>query len=306
MANTDAAPAARTPVDLITGFLGAGKTTLIRRYTDWLDAQGVSYVVLENEFGTAGVDAQLLGGNVRELSGGCICCGQKVNFHNLLLELAHEADRIIVEPSGVFNADDYFDIMDSPEVRKAAVCGMTVGVVDPLTLPALTDTDREVLYSELICCGAVLLSRTDLAGEAELNAAEQTLAVLLGQLPPVLDARTADFGALAACTPVRRVHTRMYADHSTLFQSAALQPGGVYAEDALRLVLDRLFSGEAGSVLRVKGTVRGTQGMLSVNASADSFEIAPARGSAALNVIGRGLSRRAIRAILDSLAQPEA
>ena len=83
----------RARVDLIDGFLGAGKTTFIQKYMKYLDERGISYMVLENEFGAAGVDASILGGNVRELTGGCICCGQKVNFHNLLIELR-------IRPSG--------------------------------------------------------------------------------------------------------------------------------------------------------------------------------------------------------------
>ena len=81
---------ASTKIDLITGFLGAGKTTLIRRYTALLRAGDVSCAVIENEFGAAGVDAAVLerdGVRVRELSGGCVCCTQKLNFHDAMREL---------------------------------------------------------------------------------------------------------------------------------------------------------------------------------------------------------------------------
>ena len=67
------------PVDLITGFLGAGKTTFLQKYTDYLARQGIRFAVVENEFGAAGVDTAALqaGGQphaVYELTGGCICC----------------------------------------------------------------------------------------------------------------------------------------------------------------------------------------------------------------------------------------
>lgn len=79
-----------TKIDLINGFLGSGKTTFIHRYLPWLTARGERVAVIENEFGTAGMDTAILsqtGVQVRELSGGCVCCGQKVNFYRLLREL---------------------------------------------------------------------------------------------------------------------------------------------------------------------------------------------------------------------------
>lgn len=99
-----------TKVDLVTGFLGAGKTTLIARYGDWLNQKGVRFAVIENEFGAAGVDTAILSerfGNVQELAGGCICCTLKVGFHALLTQLAGQCDRVIVEPSGLFSMDAF-------------------------------------------------------------------------------------------------------------------------------------------------------------------------------------------------------
>ncbi len=293
----------RARVDLIDGFLGAGKTTFIKKYMKYLDERGISYMVLENEFGAAGVDASILGGNVRELTGGCICCGQKVNFHNLLIEMAGQAERIIVEPSGIFNADDFFDIMDSPQVREAAGCGMMVGIVDPFSLDGLTEQDGQVLYSELISCGAILLSRTDRADARTIEAAQEKLRAMLGGLPPVFDAREADFGRLMACGPVRRAHERMRRDHSTLFQSAVMYPEGIYDEASLRRAAQRLLSGEAGSVMRVKGTVRSEDGFLFVNAAGEDLVTGEAAEAPALNVIGRGLKRKEIRRILQEEAK---
>ena len=96
-------------LDLVTGFLGAGKTTLISRFCRYFTGQGWRFGVVENEFGAAGVDSAILRevfGEVRELSGGCICCTLKSGFYTLLEELSHTCDRVIVEPSGLYNLDD--------------------------------------------------------------------------------------------------------------------------------------------------------------------------------------------------------
>ncbi len=293
---------ARTKVDLIDGFLGAGKTTFIKRYTEYLKNAGISYIVLENEFGTAGVDARLLDENVCELAGGCICCGLKVNFHDLLIELSGRAERIIVEPSGIFNADDFFDIMDSPRVREVAVCGMMAGIVDPYALPALSECDRRVLYSELICAGVILLSRTDRADKALLTSAEKQLHEMLGAQIPIMDARSTPIGEIMCRAPVRREHMRMREDHSRLFQCASFYPEGVYSPESLRTLAADLFSGQAGEVLRVKGAFSAEEGCLMLNATADSTEITPCTGDAAVNIIGHGLRRKIIRKFLEDRA----
>lgn len=303
MDNRNMGSGRRARVDLIDGFLGAGKTTFIRRYMSWLDEKGVSYAVLENEFGAAGMDARILGGNVRELSGGCICCTQKVSFHNLLLELSGEADRIIVEPSGVFNADDFFEIMDSPSVREAAECGMMIGLVDPFSLDGMTETDLSVLFDELICAGAVLLSRTDRADAETILQAGQALSALLGDDIPILDANAPDFAALQKMGPVRRAHVRRQADHSTLFQATVLRPEGVWTQEKLMHLAQRMLSGEAGGVLRVKGAAAAADGFLTVNAAGGDIDIRPGCGPAMLSVIGRALSRKKLQELIRGMKE---
>lgn len=292
-------------VDLITGFLGAGKTTFIRRYLQHLDVLGISYAVIENEFGAASVDSAILGESVRELTGGCICCGQKVNFHNLILELAEKVDRVIVEPSGVFNADDFFDIMESPKVKEVCQYGLMAAVVDPDSLPRLSDADKRILLAEAGCAGAILISHTDRLGKAALDEAKPFLEGLLPSLPPVLDAHDVDFNFLMTCAPVFHPHARDTADHSALYQSAALRPQGVYDESGVRRLLNRLFSGEAGEILRAKGTFMGREHPLLVNAVPGEAQILPAEGEILFNVIGRNLRRSVIRAILDEEKQSE-
>ncbi|MGN1346043.1 MAG: GTP-binding protein, partial [Eubacteriales bacterium] len=121
-----------TKLDVITGFLGAGKTTFLTRYTAWLAGQGIRYAVIENEFGRAGVDAALLeqrGARVLEISGGCVCCTLKVGLHDMLHALCGEVDRILLEPSGLFCGDDLLDIVNSPDMSIEP--GFWLGIVDP-------------------------------------------------------------------------------------------------------------------------------------------------------------------------------
>ena len=100
-------------LDVVTGYLGSGKTTFIEKYIDYLNASGISFAVIENEFGRAGVDADILrstGAEIHEISGGCVCCTLKVTLYDLLSDLAKRVERIILEPSGLFCGDDLIDV----------------------------------------------------------------------------------------------------------------------------------------------------------------------------------------------------
>ena len=94
-------------VDLITGFLGAGKTTFLRRYAAWWAGQGVKVCVLENDFGAVNVDAMLLqdlearGVELETISGGCDCDTHQRRMRTKLISMAMRGfERVIVEPSG--------------------------------------------------------------------------------------------------------------------------------------------------------------------------------------------------------------
>ncbi|MDD4796843.1 MAG: GTP-binding protein [Eubacteriales bacterium] len=304
-----------TQIDLVTGFLGAGKTTFIRRYCDYLRRQGQRFAVIENEFGEAGVDTALLKeefSDVTELAGGCICCAMKVNFHDAILEAADRCDYVVVEPSGIFNMDDFFDVTDSPDVAQRCRMGMCVAVVDPHTLPRLNADERMILAGELSQAGRVIWSKTDLEPACDLAEAARLLSDVLGTIEvradmdallypvPLLELDDNDMETLRRTGPVKRDHIRMMGDHSTLFQSATFYPQGVYTQQELRGVLDAVMDGGAcGDVLRVKGFVPAAQGSLAVNYTLTDRLVAPCGAQPTmLNFIGQKMRRRCIQQLL--------
>ena len=109
-------------VDLITGFLGAGKTTFLRRYVRYLVEQGHNVCILENDFGAVNVDAMLvqdlLGDrcDLETISGGCDCDTHQRRMRTKLIAMAMRGfDRVVVEPSGIFDVDEFFDVLrDDP------------------------------------------------------------------------------------------------------------------------------------------------------------------------------------------------
>lgn len=301
-----------TRLDVVTGFLGAGKTTFIQRYGAWLREKGVSFCVVENEFGRAGVDGLILrenGVRVREISGGCVCCTMKVTLHDILRELAEDTQRIILEPSGLFCGDDLMEIVESPTLSGIVEMGMWTGIVDPFMLPHMTQEDCAVLKSELIWAGSAVMSKSQLASPEELQKTKEFVENLFEDgMPPVMhaspwEAYNSDewFPLLQKQGAVRRAHTREICDHTAMFQSATLESSVPRSREALEKLLEQILRGDAGEVLRIKGLSAAQDGRAwHVNATRESISLSPVETAEkpCLNVIGRNLKRKNIREIL--------
>ena len=119
-------------VDLITGFLGAGKTTFIREYLRHLTGENV--LVIENEFSSIAVDSRFLRDEpcaIADLSGVCMCCMGREQFRSLLIEAAaHDYDRVLVEPSGIYDVDEFFALLGMGSVGEVCRPGSVLTIVD--------------------------------------------------------------------------------------------------------------------------------------------------------------------------------
>lgn len=300
-----------TYLDVVTGFLGAGKTTFLSRYCRWLEKQNMRYCVIENEFGRAGVDGALLekqGVRVKEISGGCVCCTLKVTLHDLLEELSGEVDRIILEPSGLFCGDDLMDIVSSPNCSVKP--GMWVGIVDPLSIGLMNDDDMAVLQSELMQAGSIVLSKAQLCDSKDLEGLPERLFAMLPAPRPELWAQPWSelsddewFAALQASGTVLREHERRYFDHVSMFQSAAFSPKQSFSEVQLGNVLSAIMDAASGEVLRAKGVLNAQGGCWQINATpgCESASFESESCAPMLNIIGRNLNRKYIRSLLEDL-----
>lgn len=304
-----------TKVDLITGFLGAGKTTFLARYGEWLGRQGCRFTIIGNEFGGSGIDHAVLqerfGGAVNELSGGCICCTLKAGFHSMLARLAGHCERILVEPSGLFDMDDFFEILDTLEREGLCEPGMCLTLIDPHSLDNLPDAERLVLRSQLTGTGAVLWTHADLDPVIPAaNSAERVLELLdLGETLsfyplPSHQLTDIDFAALQQIGPVRRTHQRVPINHQMLFQSTILRPSGIFDPERLQqLLCGPLRQGMFGTILRLKGFVSAEHGSLAVNYTPSGLSVTPCSGKrSTLNIIGHSIDRGRIKNALQQIA----
>ena len=169
----------KTKIDIISGFLGAGKTTLIKKLLK--DAfQGEQVVLIENEFGEIGIDGGFLkeaGIQIREMNSGCICCSLVGDFGASLKEVIskYHPDRILIEPSGVGKLSDVIKAVQGVEEETGLVLNSYTTVVDAKKCKMYMRNFGEFFNNQVEYAGAIIMSRTDIVDEAKAQAALELL-----------------------------------------------------------------------------------------------------------------------------------
>ena len=164
-------------VDIFSGFLGAGKTTLIKKLIKEVFA-GQQIVLIENEFGEIGIDGGFLrdaGINITGMNSGCICCSLVGDFGKALKKVADEyhPDRIIIEPSGVGKLSDVRRAVEDASKEAGLEINALVTVADASKIKMYMKNFGEFYNNQIENAGAVILSRTQkLSQEKQLQAAE--------------------------------------------------------------------------------------------------------------------------------------
>jgi len=307
-------------IDLITGFLGAGKTTFIQRYLQWLKQKDLKVAIIENEFGKAGIDCAILKGqtdNISELSGGCICCGLKVGFHDLLIKLSEsgEYERIIVEPSGIFNLDDFFDVTNSENVKKYAQVGTVATIVDPTSLIDVDQAVTDMLYSQLHSTNLILLSKISTSDNNKIktltesidhifwaNSAKRTnKQKIVAQ--PWENLNDCFFSEFVAYSGHSLPHKRRLYDHTNTYNSSTLHIKNQFSVPQLKEIINDAFNEQYGKVLRIKGylTSQDNQTLL-INCTKNRLciEIAKERQQSAINIIGKNINRSGLNTLFSN------
>ena len=162
-------------VDLITGFLGSGKTTFIRKYAQYLMDTGKNIGILENDYGAVNVDMMLLqdlmGDNceLEMISGGCDKDCHRRRFKTKLIAMGMCGyDRVIVEPSGIFDVDEFFDILHEEPLNRWYQIGNVIAIVDSKLESDLSDEADFILASEVADAGCIVMSKSQDASPEEI------------------------------------------------------------------------------------------------------------------------------------------
>lgn len=305
-------------IDLITGFLGSGKTTFIKKYARYLLDQGLNIGILENDFGAVNVDMMLLKdleGDHCELemvSGGCDADCHRRRFKTKLIAMGMCGyDRVIVEPSGIFDMDEFFDILREEPLDQWYEIGSVIAVVDAGLDCGQSEAADYLLASEAAGAGCIVLSKV------KNVSAEQTEAVKahLEQAMKKVGCRRSLFGHIIASDweqfteeDYQRLMNCGYepasyrkTDAAAAFDSLFFMNLELTAEE-LKERTARLFEEPGcGHILRVKGFVKAEDGRwLELNATRREQTLAVSPdGQEVLIVIGEQLSKETIGRILE-------
>lgn len=262
-------------VDLITGFLGVGKTTLISHYIKYLKSQKQKIHIIENEFGSLSMDQELLEDSkdehcvVSDLTGMCMCCVGKKEFIHLLVDAAQEAcDHIVVEPSGIYDVDEFFDVLSDARVCGLCEIGSIITVVDPFMKRDLSEEIKYLMFSQLLSSGMVVVSKSQLANKEQIDNTLQWIKELMiqkgcesGLLADVVtkswnEWSEKDFADLEDAGYFRLVHEQEDFSHSALFDSVEYEGDFANREEIIEKVKHIFMDNSLGNVLRVKGFVQ--------------------------------------------------
>lgn len=170
---------AKTKVDIISGFLGAGKTTFIKKLLAEA-LSGEKVVLIENEFGEIGIDGGFLkdsGIEVREMNSGCICCSLVGDFASSLKEILtkYTPDRVIIEPSGVGKLSDVMRAVADVEEELPVAGNSAVTLVDVKKAKLYIKNFGEFFNNQVQYAKTIVLSRTDVADQKKIDEAIQLI-----------------------------------------------------------------------------------------------------------------------------------
>ena len=163
-----------TKIDIVSGFLGAGKTTLIKKMLNEA-LKGEQVVLIENEFGEIGIDGGFLkdaGINITEMNSGCICCSLVGDFGTALKEVLNQyhPDRILIEPSGVGKLSDVMRAVEGATADEGVHLNSAVAVVDAKKCKTYLKNFGEFFANQIEHAGTIILSRTGEMSDEKINA----------------------------------------------------------------------------------------------------------------------------------------
>ena len=302
-------------IDLITGFLGSGKTTFIKKYAKYLINQGLNIGILENDFGAVNVDMMLLQDIAGEkctlemVAGGCDKYCHRRRFRTKLIAMGMCGyDRVLIEPSGIFDMDEFFDALHESPLDRWYEIGNVITVVDAMLEENLSEDAEFILASEVANAGIVLLSKAQEAAETDI---ERTKAHLNKAMESVHCDRQfekeifakdwnklsdADFKKIQSAGYVGADYEKKDIAEEDAFQSLYFMNLTMPVEKLEEKVKQIFNDKECGNIFRIKGFMQTKSDQwIELNATHQNITIQPIKeGQEIFIVIGEKLNKEKI------------
>lgn len=300
-------------IDLITGFLGAGKTTFIRKYAEYLMDKGLSIGILENDYGAVNVDMMLLqdmsGDNceLEMVAGGCDYDCHRRRFKTKLISMGMCGyDRVIVEPSGIYDVDEFFDVLHEEPLDNWYEIGNVITIVD-----SKLDNDMSVHSDYMLACqladaGSVILSRTK---EADKSDIDNTIVHLNNALKNVRCSRVLDkeiickdwdtftekdYEKILNSGYVMENYTKLFSQDEEGFQSVYYMNKKFTKDELQKIIKEVMDDKKCGNIFRVKGFMKiSDNSWIQLNATHNEIRIEPIdKGQEVIIIIGEELDKQ--------------
>lgn len=310
-------------IDLITGFLGSGKTTFLKKYARRLMEQGMHIGILENDYGAVNVDMMLLSdlqGEQCDLSmvaGGCDADCHKRRFKTKLIAMGMSGyDRVLIEPSGIFDVDEFFDVLCEEPLCRWYEIGNVIAIVDAGLEPELSPASEYMLASQTAHAGKILLSKCQDSNREEQ---ERTISHMNQALRNVQCQRNVDRDILA-----KNWESLTEADWNDIFTCGyrkesyvklALAGANAYStlyymnlplsKNDMNTIAGQLFQDPSfGNIFRIKGFIKTEEEQwLQVNATRTKMTMEPIEnGQEVIIVIGENLENEKIDSFFYSIS----
>ncbi len=301
-------------VDLITGFLGSGKTTFIKKYATYLINQGYKVGIIENDFGAVNVDMMLLQDlqsdncELEMVAGACDKDCHQRRFKTKLISMGmRQFDRVLVEPSGIFDVDEFFDILHEEPLTNWYEIGNVFAIVDSSLEKNLSKEASYLLASQVVSAGKVLLSKVDSTSQERINETIQQINQALTsfhgkeiepsriKIKQWKDFKKEDYEELLESGYMNNSIEKLWFDQNETFQSLYYMNNHFNQEEFIKKIDTIFLDQECGHVMRVKGFYQRENKWYEMNMTQESKTIQEIpEGQDVIIVIGEELNKTKI------------
>lgn len=309
-------------IDLITGFLGAGKTTFITNYAKYLAKQNLKIGIIENDFGAVNVDMMLLQENIGDccdlemISGGGDLSTYRRRFKTKLIAMKMLGyDRVLIEPSGIFEVEDFFDLLYEEPLQNWYEVGNVIAIVDATLEENLSNESNYLLACQVANAGKIIFSRVQEASKANITNTidhiNDALCAVSCKRRIADDAivckdwdtlKAEDFREIVNSGYVIASYQKLHFHQNSTYASLYFMNVKIDVESLEQQVNKIINDPKCGQVFRVKGFIQSQNDKwYQLNATRNEINIQPInQGQEIIIVIGESLNQKAIGQYLNS------
>ncbi|MGO5075118.1 GTP-binding protein [Clostridium sporogenes] len=296
-------------VNLVSGFLGAGKTTLIKKILENVKEEKV--IIIENEFGEVAIDGDLIkkeGFDVFELRSGCICCMMKQDFEDSLQKVIEEykPDRIIIEPTGISSLSQLLDILEKDNFKDRININSVITVVDGTSYLEEKDAFGEFYMDQVKNAKTLIVSKTQIVDKSTLKEVKESLRefnkkanIITLPFEEFNKEYILNFLDEDLLKDMEREPLEVTVSTEDGFESLGVKTNKIFETKEMNEIISKLFTGEYGNVIRIKGFLKGKEEIIQINCTkkVHNIETVKDREELKICIIGQGLCKNEIKSL---------